>query len=1142
MDISVGSTCVPENSLTRVVNIESPNCSEKQNQSKPPAAPTQSAVKFQVRSAKEREQLLAKPSLKPQTLEKASRSSKGCREEMPTVHTISSQSPSLDTNMLDNRIPKLLNQVDLTNRAGLSTGSEMSNTTQKKPDNVQNLTPKVRGRTDWRQAYQSNRSKSLDWRGSRSGAQQEIQTNAIKNTTELEGRFVQRSESLQANDGSNSPSSSILAQPLKKVSLTIQPLSGTRHRKLAVSGLASSAESVIPPVRTVALAQSFPSRLKTNQNQDKTEEGKLPWISLQSGTDPADHHLRSQTTPSKVIESTGNNSVMGGNNHTPLEDKSKASSVLSPGLTTPAPFVKVEYTGLNRSSLDRLTPFVNTTSYKPENCGTFPKSIFKKKQINSNTLPDTSFVSPIGKENLVTMSTRSVEKPLSQDSRPLVNNSSIYEERNLTSHMIGLGTQSLGRTKCRHLTSPTSYSAFGLNNNSSTQKEIEKPVENTTGMNTIPGKQALVGVKPQSSQSVTADSEKHHNQEQNVRLELGSSGDSSKKSETLLENVQETSLFSVRNKIHKFEALALQNQNSSRIQNPRRAFSVTEKPKVATCVKKHSDRSLSLSGSDWSKEFVTDNLFSESGLCDEASSRHDSSGPVQIKTQPAGGSRAKTQNSGTKTQEPKVALTLNLDTFSLDHNNTKCPVITKHVDEPDSSKGSNVRSFQKLKNIQLPEEKVRDYVSSSFSHNPQKSSGITNASHMDNKEIFPIRENTFPKSTKDESFLTPGSTPVLPNSDSSTIVKSTLLTGNSDHSKSPSNFHSDLAVGPPIQVASSDSGELSHPYHSMQNEKAAAKVIRWIMDKGVDENGEDYDDDEDDEGTERGYDSDSGESSVTITSHMSNRSFSMSLEEICSLGGLDLPLSDGSMDDENWMSKRTVSLSSDVSALSAVTLLSMDELDCLLNDVRSLEDDALENYDDVHVVVLHKEAGTGLGFTVAGGVDQNKPVTVHRVLRGGTASQEGSIHVGDQVLSINGNALHNSTHKEALHTMRKARGRPMAVVVIRRGDVTETCYTVKDSPQKAAGNRGSRLRVTLNKASSDLGFSLEGGVGSNLGDKPLTVQRLFQGGPVGKVFPGDELLEVEGQSLEGLRRLEVWHLIKRLPPGPVDVLLQRPYK
>lgn len=32
----------------------------------------------------------------------------------------------------------------------------------------------------------------------------------------------------------------------------------------------------------------------------------------------------------------------------------------------------------------------------------------------------------------------------------------------------------------------------------------------------------------------------------------------------------------------------------------------------------------------------------------------------------------------------------------------------------------------------------------------------------------------------------------------------------------------------------------------------------------------------------------------------------------------------------------------------------------------------------MQVVVLHKEVGVGLGFSVAGGVDQNKPVIVRK--------------------------------------------------------------------------------------------------------------------------------------------------------------------
>lgn len=38
----------------------------------------------------------------------------------------------------------------------------------------------------------------------------------------------------------------------------------------------------------------------------------------------------------------------------------------------------------------------------------------------------------------------------------------------------------------------------------------------------------------------------------------------------------------------------------------------------------------------------------------------------------------------------------------------------------------------------------------------------------------------------------------------------------------------------------------------------------------------------------------------------------------------------------------------------------------------------LQDCNDVQVVVLHKDVGVGMGFSMAGGVDQNKPVTVRK--------------------------------------------------------------------------------------------------------------------------------------------------------------------
>lgn len=128
-------------------------------------------------------------------------------------------------------------------------------------------------------------------------------------------------------------------------------------------------------------------------------------------------------------------------------------------------------------------------------------------------------------------------------------------------------------------------------------------------------------------------------------------------------------------------------------------------------------------------------------------------------------------------------------------------------------------------------------------------------------------------------------------------------------------------------------------------------------------------DDDDDESTQKdedsNYDSDSGESSVTITSNMSQseqKSFSVrwvaaaqrpppfsgmltlplcSLSDLCNFAGVDC---ESENDDNDWQAntRRSASLSSDMSAFSCVSVLPSEELDKLLEDVRSLGDSNLQ--------------------------------------------------------------------------------------------------------------------------------------------------------------------------------------------------------
>ncbi|KAJ0066076.1 hypothetical protein NL108_001317, partial [Boleophthalmus pectinirostris] len=220
------------------------------------------------------------------------------------------------------------------------------------------------------------------------------------------------------------------------------------------------------------------------------------------------------------------------------------------------------------------------------------------------------------------------------------------------------------------------------------------------------------------------------------------------------------------------------------------------------------------------------------------------------------------------------------------------------------------------------------------------------------------------------------------------------------------------------------------------------------------------------------------------------------LADLCNFAGVDY---DSENDSDEWQSagRRSASLSSDMSGFSYVSVLPPEELDKLIEDVKSIGDNNLQDYEDVHVVVLHKEIGVGLGFSLAGGVDQNKPVTVHKVFHAGVAAQEGSVKEGDQVLSINGSALSGCAHWEALRVLRRAKCREMGVVVLKKPDMRALSngrvLAVTQGPSPTQVNEtGQYITLSLEKSDRDLGFSLEGGVGSSLGNKPLTVQKIFQ--------------------------------------------------
>ncbi|XP_074090092.1 pro-interleukin-16-like [Macrotis lagotis] len=239
------------------------------------------------------------------------------------------------------------------------------------------------------------------------------------------------------------------------------------------------------------------------------------------------------------------------------------------------------------------------------------------------------------------------------------------------------------------------------------------------------------------------------------------------------------------------------------------------------------------------------------------------------------------------------------------------------------------------------------------------------------------------------------------------------------------------------------------------------------------------------------------------------------------------------------------------SGQSVISLLTREELKKLIEEVKALDEATLKQFDSIHVTILHKEEGAGLGFSLAGGVDlENKAITVHRVFPNGLAFQEGTIQKGDEVLSINGKSLKGTTHNEALAIIRQARDPKQAVIVTRKVQEDETgmnsSIVSASSPVSEVSTESTTevtiCTVTLEKTSAGLGFSLEGGKGSIHGDKPLSINRIFKGVASEKsdaIQPGDEILQLNTTTMQGLTRFEAWNVIKSLPDGPITAVIRR---
>uniref|UniRef100_A0A7N8YAJ3 Multiple PDZ domain crumbs cell polarity complex component n=1 Tax=Mastacembelus armatus TaxID=205130 RepID=A0A7N8YAJ3_9TELE len=223
----------------------------------------------------------------------------------------------------------------------------------------------------------------------------------------------------------------------------------------------------------------------------------------------------------------------------------------------------------------------------------------------------------------------------------------------------------------------------------------------------------------------------------------------------------------------------------------------------------------------------------------------------------------------------------------------------------------------------------------------------------------------------------------------------------------------------------------------------------------------------------------------------------------------------------------------------------------------------------------------GLGITIAGYVgDKNlepSGIFVKSITKDSAVDQDGRIHVGDQIIAVDGVNIQGYTNQQAVEVLRHT-GQTVHLKLIRRGfrsdeippavapsvailppsttiPTTTTVmrelelerkkqlskvirFVMKQTPfeeeklmrkwQEILGPSNEIVVAQVEKfsESSGLGISLEANNGHHY------IRSVLPEGPVGqcgKLFSGDELLEVSGISLIGQTHKEVVRILKELP-------------
>uniref|UniRef100_A0A5F8APU5 Multiple PDZ domain crumbs cell polarity complex component n=1 Tax=Macaca mulatta TaxID=9544 RepID=A0A5F8APU5_MACMU len=200
----------------------------------------------------------------------------------------------------------------------------------------------------------------------------------------------------------------------------------------------------------------------------------------------------------------------------------------------------------------------------------------------------------------------------------------------------------------------------------------------------------------------------------------------------------------------------------------------------------------------------------------------------------------------------------------------------------------------------------------------------------------------------------------------------------------------------------------------------------------------------------------------------------------------------------------------------------------------------------LRTVEIKKGPTDSLGISIAGGVGSplgDVPIFIAMMHPTGVAAQTQKLRVGDRIVTICGTSTEGMTHTQAVNLLKNASG-SIEMQVVAGGDVSVVTGHQQEPASSSLSFTGLTSSsifqddlgppqcksITLEQGPDGLGFSIVGGYGSPHGDLPIYVKTVFAKGAAsedGRLKRGDQIIAVNGQSLEGVTHEEAVAILKR---------------